>query len=493
MPIHRRMLMSAGAAGRLVEFKLWGAAGGRSHNMYQGGPGGAATGSFYIPAGTVLKIVAGQRGASYAFTSTAPAHPGGGTIAHTYGGSTSPGMGGGYSGVFVGSITQANALLIAGGGGGGGYAGNGGPGGGVEGDRAHLVAFERTTHGFGGTQSAGGAGGSGSGYSLQVGGGAGGALQGGAGLGPQADGFSGAGGGGGYFGGGAGAAENSRAGGGGGGGSGFRNTSPPAGIVHVTSALYLGTYNSSSPSPGNGADPDRGHAGNNNAAESLITGGRVLLRVDGGPWLAFGPSGAEHTYTVPSGLYTDAGDTWDAGWSHQAFSTVGTGNGKTASANTNHNSWHLACSRRGYSTGKVYLEFLLNTVDSASPNFGLLPRNIYNNTSVLYSAGTAWNGGAFYGSGGNIGTFGSHSGSLRCMYAIDFDARTIRIGQNGVWLNGGASVHTFTSGQTWFFCLSQYNGNLSATVYTDAAEQLYRNTTSNGFNATAAGYAAWLA
>ena len=119
------------------------------------------------------------------------------------------GAGGGYTGLFIDSVTQANSILIAGGGGGSsGDPATGGDGGGEEGndgsngDRA----------GKGGTQSAGGAAGTSGSAGTD-----GSALQGGRGATTSR---GAAGGGGGYFGGGGGAHDGP---GTGGGGSGFKH------------------------------------------------------------------------------------------------------------------------------------------------------------------------------------------------------------------------------------------------------------------------------
>ena len=137
--------------------------------------------------------------------------------------------GGGYAGLFTGtSITQGNALLIAGGAGGQGTGhstvsgGNGGASSGGNGSNSPNSQIG-STGGGGGTQSSGGGGGGGGGSS-------GGALQGGSGGSGRTSGCSnaggGGGGGGGYFGGGGGGGGNdfcgtTRASSGGGGGSGF--------------------------------------------------------------------------------------------------------------------------------------------------------------------------------------------------------------------------------------------------------------------------------
>lgn len=133
------------------------------------------------------------------------------------------GSGGGYTGIFRTSVSQANALLIAGGGGGGGssrYAdGNwGGGGGGVNGQQGNSPYDNRgTSGGGGGTQSAGGS----AGATQATIGTAGSALTGGYG----ASNAYGGGGGGGYYGGGGGGYYETYTMAGGGGGSGYVDSS----------------------------------------------------------------------------------------------------------------------------------------------------------------------------------------------------------------------------------------------------------------------------
>ena len=120
-------------------------------------------------------------------------------IAVNYGAGTTVGIGsngGGLSGVFTNSISQASTIIIAAGGGGSGSGGAGGYGG-------ILVGGDAPTGSTGGTQIAGGtsAGGGGSGSALQGGG---------------TPGNGGGGGGGGYWGGGGGGNSGSQGAGGGG-------------------------------------------------------------------------------------------------------------------------------------------------------------------------------------------------------------------------------------------------------------------------------------
>lgn len=220
-----------------IQAKIWGSGGGSYRRcgacaLGPGGAGGAATGTIQLDNGTSYILVVGGTG-----------DPDSGAA----------GSGGGYSGIFTTSKTQANARIMAGGGGECGFQGCGGPFG-CEGGEA------------------GGAGGGTTGQDAGPGGGtvSGTALQGGGGTS-----YSG-GGGGGYWGGGGGSratvsngpvisgtggsqtAGGTRAdgtqgtsGGGGGGGSGFLHSS----IINGT--LYTG----SGTTPGNSGDPNRGNAG----------------------------------------------------------------------------------------------------------------------------------------------------------------------------------------------------------------------------------------
>jgi len=203
--------------------KLWAAAGGTDYSPgnsnHRGGAGAFASAVFdYTSDGTDLIFSVGQGGIS-------------GTKAG------SGGNGGGYSGVFLGSKTHGNALIVVGAGGGGGDSAgyNGAEGGAFGGNGSSGY-----TGGGGGQQGAGGAGGGNPFGGATVLPTAGSALTGGHGGGNQArsqaaayngggiqgqepGGYQGGGGGGaGYYGGGGGAGGNG--GSGGGGGSSWYNT-----------------------------------------------------------------------------------------------------------------------------------------------------------------------------------------------------------------------------------------------------------------------------
>jgi len=164
-----------------------------------GGLGGYVQGTLTFNAGQSYKVRVGGAGASSrSFNNLAATFTGAGLKAETTGGSYPGAQGGGYTGLFLLSATQANALLIASGGGGASEdpasGGNGGLPNGSDGSNGSRA-------GKGATQTSGGLG--------ARGGQAGSALTGGNGN------AEGAGGGGGYFGGGGGGSEGAGAGGGG--------------------------------------------------------------------------------------------------------------------------------------------------------------------------------------------------------------------------------------------------------------------------------------
>lgn len=241
--------------------KMWGGAGRASSagstSWGQGAAGGAAVGTMTFYPGTTYIVRVGGAGAS----GTAPANAygagnGGGTFSVGAAGS-----GGGYTGLFNTSVSQANALLMAGGGGGGasqrsdGLGGrHGGAGGGTTGQAGGLGP-DGVTQTTGGTQSTGGSG--------VAGGGSGSALQGGNGTG------GGSGGGGGYFGGGGGGPHGD-GGHGAAGGSGYFNPT-----VVSSATLYQGSVTT----PGNSSDPDRPtNAGAGNTSGSASFPGAFIIK-----------------------------------------------------------------------------------------------------------------------------------------------------------------------------------------------------------------------
>lgn len=180
-----------------VKASLRGGKGGSSiwYKTTEGGTGGTVSGIVTFLSGQEYKVVRASGG-----NNETAGTPGGGS-------GNKGGGGGGYTGIFKTSVSQANAILIAGGGGGGANDPEvGGTGGGTTGGNGQAGNK-------GGTQSAGGLGDNHAGTRP---GSSGSALQGGSGA---------AGGGGGYYGGGGGGGNSSPGDDwAGGGGSGYINT-----------------------------------------------------------------------------------------------------------------------------------------------------------------------------------------------------------------------------------------------------------------------------
>ena len=218
-----------------VDLKVVGAGGGGSgFRNVNGSRGGRMEGRFTFKKGETYKLQVGVRGEdgslSDSLTDTRKGgFPGGGDAPSGEQKFNRSGAGGGYTGLFLTSVTQDNAILIAGGGGGStGDPGTGGGGGGLEGEDGSNASNNRA--GLGGTQDAGGAAGTASGSGTD-----GSAFQGGKGY---TDGNGAAGGGGGYFGGGGGGGGGP---GTGGGGSGFVDNTRITNLQAVQGgARYIG-------------------------------------------------------------------------------------------------------------------------------------------------------------------------------------------------------------------------------------------------------------
>jgi hypothetical protein len=250
-------ILDPGATG-IITVKVWGAAGGGSNNINNtfGGAGGYGTANVNISNISKLRVVVGRGGqgiSGYNYGSRKTYGHFGLDTRSLFGGfGSSAGTGGGLSGIFNNTISQANAILVAGGGGGGGASssgalfGAGGPGGGPNqnGVDGRFTAGT-SAHGRAGTTSAGGLSGinfyrSPNGIapsSVQANGAA---LRGGGCDDRPSSWTEGGGGGSGYFGGGAGA--HSSPGGewaAGAGGSGYANTSICTNITAFT-AGYQG-------------------------------------------------------------------------------------------------------------------------------------------------------------------------------------------------------------------------------------------------------------
>ena len=146
--------------------KLWGAGGGAGlqggfTNGADGGGGGHTRGIFPVTPGATIYVKVGSGG--YTSNSTNTVYGGGDTGAGT-GDNRYSGMGGGYCGIFNGSVSFANALAIAGGGGGGGSSNTnwilspGGAGGGAQAQRGQAVSSPATAGGGASTNAGGTAG-----------------------------------------------------------------------------------------------------------------------------------------------------------------------------------------------------------------------------------------------------------------------------------------------------------------------------------------------
>lgn len=290
------------------QIKCWGAGGGGvrqdgQNRLGAGGGGGfAQVGTDDLSAGTTLRIIVGSGGPDDAGDQqpiTAGPFGGGGNGYHE---EQAGAAGGGFSGVFVATATQVNAIVIAGGGGGGYFEVGGGGGGGGETGRDGVGGRP----GLGGTQTSGG----GihpivTGSSATVGS----ALQGGSG-GNSGGNRAGAGGGGGYFGGGGGqaaAAGTNLNGGSGGGGSGFVGGSTANGITVTdpvntqgSDGVGSGTINASGGSVANSGDVDYpgSPTGNGGAGASDATGGDgCVVIIEAGVATVFSSAGS-YTFTV---------------------------------------------------------------------------------------------------------------------------------------------------------------------------------------------------
>lgn len=245
--------------------KMWGAGGGGGsyggwRQGAQAGGGGFTHAMFNVVPGEVIQIRPGGRGTDRPGAATAYPDGGGASTAGTD--NQYCGNGGGSSSIRIPSISATVYALYAGGGGGGGAClnmavNNGGAGGGLIGQPGGRSGnYTTTQYGLGGTQSAGGAGGTGA-----FGNGAAGTAGQGA-THPSAYVYGG-GGGGGYYGGGSGAYNNSNSMGGGGGGSGYVHPSA------IFGATYTGSYRTPANSQDSDLQPDNalqyGHGGDESA------------------------------------------------------------------------------------------------------------------------------------------------------------------------------------------------------------------------------------
>ena len=142
---------------------LEGASGGSDGALLHGGFGGKVEGTVKFEKGVVYRLVTGKEGVFVADVVNEGGVGRGGTA---YGGNdtgtgiqAAGGSGGGFSGLFRGNISQANAILIAGGGGGAAGGQVAGDGGGSDSEGAGTDGTSQgsnTSGGKGGSLTAGG-------------------------------------------------------------------------------------------------------------------------------------------------------------------------------------------------------------------------------------------------------------------------------------------------------------------------------------------------
>lgn len=289
--------------GKTVQIKVWGSGGGMGSypsssgtEGENGGPGGYATATFSIAAGTVLSIFVGQGGGIY----NNGGSPNGGIGGTGGGGGSYGGKGGGFTGVFVGShtwanleaasISSSNALIIAGSGGAGCYY-EGGAGGGYGGGTTGGTGFNRISsgtgadggNGSGGTATAGGAAGVGSASAGNAG-----SLYKGGNTPSGGGGGPGGGGGAGWYGGGSAGTTGSSDAGGGGGGSGMiasitSGTSLPTGVSSVTGDSFTTQTGTGTTAPNNSDGDYVSGRGTGGVSVTSTAGGNglIVIYVDG--------------------------------------------------------------------------------------------------------------------------------------------------------------------------------------------------------------------
>ncbi len=142
----------------IYKLEVWGAQGGNAYNSttYPGGKGGYAAGTIVFASPTTLYLYVGGRGKG----STSKGVQSGGWNGGEAGGYNYGGSGGGGTDIRSGGNALSNRIIVAGAGGGGCYYSgySGGVGGGSSGGDG--TGYSTTYNAKGGTQSAGGAGGS---------------------------------------------------------------------------------------------------------------------------------------------------------------------------------------------------------------------------------------------------------------------------------------------------------------------------------------------
>lgn len=244
-----------------ASIKMWGAGGCartlaemKGSRIITGGAGGYSYGTMSFVKDTSYVMVVGQHGVTGVQSYTT----GGGG----YGRTSVVGQGGGLSGLFIGSYTHGNSVLIAGGGAGAGgnsSYGNGGTcmspaGGGLSGQNNSTDAQQG---GGSGSQSSGGVP---STYNNAT---SGSALAGGLGSYGGASNYGGnSGGGGGYY---------------GGGGANVGVPGAGSGFVHSTIISNGGTITGNYFTPANSSDAQRGQSGRGGSGSIASTDGRIII------------------------------------------------------------------------------------------------------------------------------------------------------------------------------------------------------------------------
>ena len=162
-------------ASGIYKIEAWGAQGGsNSYNgSFPGGYGGYSTGAMELAKGDVLYVYIGGAGQNSPGTTTARRVSGGWNGGAdgwaSGGGATHVSFNNGLLSALSSHATDGSILIVASGGG-GSAVGRGGDGGGIKG-KDGTSAAGYTVHGYGGTQTAGGAGASGAGNGTFGGGG----------------------------------------------------------------------------------------------------------------------------------------------------------------------------------------------------------------------------------------------------------------------------------------------------------------------------------
>ncbi len=274
-------VLNALSALQQMTIYAWGAGGGGNIGWggSVGGPGGFTSltiNSTFTP-GTTLTVVVGKGGITN---------------------SDAQGTGGGYAGVFLGTPSQANALIIAGGGGGSAYSSAiSGAGGNPASTGTSAASGGIPTIAAGGTGGIGTVSNGGAGSSLQGGYGGGSSYSisygGGGNVSPNVGG--GGGGGGGYYGGGGGAVT-----------SGYINVGGAGGLSYYTSAYggfgaYVSGFAGTMTAPNTASSYYTANAamGGSNTSGATTGGNGLVVIINKGIVTTFTYTGANQTYTIP--------------------------------------------------------------------------------------------------------------------------------------------------------------------------------------------------